>query len=352
MRLKFVPYNLHFKKPAGTSRGVLNEKITYFLRLEDEKDPSHFGIGEAAIFPGLSPENPDKYIFKVIELLANVALGRPTDLSQFPSLQFGFEQAILDYTNSAQGIYFPSAFTRNESDITINGLVWMGSKEEMMKQVEEKLKLGFACVKLKIGAIDWQSELDIIRSIRSKYPSDRLIIRVDANGAFTMDNVFPRLKELADLGVHSIEQPIKAGTPELMAFICKMSPLPIALDEELIGHFYKRDKELLLDSINPHYIILKPALVGGFTGAKEWIDLAESRGIGWWITSALESNVGLNAIAQWTATFAPEMPQGLGTGALFTNNAPSRLVLKGDKLSFDVDSKRDIEFFNSLPWRQ
>lgn len=352
MRLLFTPYTLKFKEPAGTSRGVMLEKPTWFLRLQDEHDPSHFGIGEAAYFPGLSPEDPEKYVYKIIELLANVALGRATDLSRHPSLQFGFEQAILDYTNGGTGIYYPTAFTRGERDITINGLVWMGSKEEMLRRVGEKLKEGFACVKLKIGAIDWESELDILKSIRAAYPSDSLMIRVDANGAFTMDNVFPRLKALADLGVHSIEQPVKAGTPELMAFVCRMSPVPVALDEELIGHFSSRSKERLLEEIMPRFIILKPALVGGFSGAKEWIDLAEKRGIGWWITSALESNVGLNALAQWTATFAPETPQGLGTGALYTNNTPSRLVLTGDRLRFDTATHRDVDFFNSLDWRQ
>ena len=178
-------------------------------------------------------------------------------------------------------------------------------------------------------------------------------VRVDANGAFSMDDVFPRLKLLADLGIHSIEQPIRAGSPELMAFVCKMSPVPVALDEELIGVYDTDNRKRLLDSINPAYIILKPALVGGFSGAAEWIELAKERGIGWWITSSLESNVGLNALAQWTATLdTGGLPQGLGTGALFTNNAPSQLSLSGDKLSFDTAAVRDKSFFEALPWRE
>lgn len=353
MRLAFAPYELIFKRPAGTSRGVLNVKKTYFIKIWDENDPSVFGIGEAALFPGLSAEDNDRYEYKLIELLANVAIGRPTDLSRHPSIQFGFEQAIRDFSSGGRGIYFDSGFTAGMQEIVINGLVWMGSKEMMVEQVERKIADGYNCVKLKIGAIDWESEIDIIRSIRDRFSPEQLTIRVDANGAFSMDTVFPRLKALADLGVHSIEQPIPAHLAggELMQFVCRMSPIPIALDEELIGVFTRDEKQQLLDTIAPQYIILKPALIGGFSGAEEWIALAEERGIGWWATSALESNVGLSAIAQWTATLRPEIPQGLGTGALFTNNFPSQLLLQSDKLSFRPDAVRDNSVFDSLDWR-
>lgn len=353
MRLSFAPYILHFRTPSGTSRGILTEKPTYFIKLYDEQNPEVCGIGEAPYFPGLSPEDGSRYEYKLIELLANVALGRQTDLSRHPSIQFGFEQALYDLVSGGKGIYFPSKFTEGEAHIDINGLVWMGSHDEMLQRVEEKLSLGFRCIKLKIGAIDWQSEIDLIRAIRRRCSANEITVRVDANGAFSMDDVFPRLKLLADLGIHSIEQPIRAGYPELMAFVCKMSPVPVALDEELIGVYDTESRKRLLDCIKPAYIILKPALVGGFSGAAEWIELAQERGIGWWITSSLESNVGLNALAQWTATLGTGgLPQGLGTGALFTNNAPSRLVLSGDKLSFDTAAVRDKSFFDALPWRE
>lgn len=353
MRLAFAPYSLIFKQPAGTSRGVLTEKKTWFIKIWDEKDPSVFGIGEASLFPGLSAEDNDGYELKLVELLANVAIGQPTDLSRHPSIQFGFEQAIRDFSSGGKGLYFPSPFTAGESVIDINGLVWMGKKEFMLRQIESKLAEGYKCIKLKIGAIDLKSELNLIRYIRERYNSQQLTIRVDANGAFSMETVFPVLQKLSELDVHSIEQPIPAHLAggELMAFVCRLSPIPIALDEELIGVFTREEKQSLLSTIRPQYIILKPALVGGFSGAMEWIELAEERGIGWWITSALESNVGLNAIAQWTATLAPSIPQGLGTGALFTNNLPSPLSLSGDQLAYNPDCVRDNSIFDTLDWR-
>ncbi len=354
MRLAFAPYVLRFKFAAGTSRGVMHEKFTLFLKLYDERNPEVYGLGEAAVFEGLSPEaDSRRYMYKVVELLANIAIGRATDLSEYPSLQFGLEQAIRDYSSGGRGIYFPSRFTAGESSIPINGLVWMGRHDEMMRRLEEKVEAGFHCIKLKIGAIDWEEELDMIRHIRRRYSPEEITIRVDANGAFTPEDVMPRLESLAKLGVHSIEQPIKAGQPEEMAKVCRLSPVPVALDEELIGVFSTEKRGELLDTIRPAYIILKPALVGGFSGSQEWIDLAEERGIGWWITSALESSVGLNAIAQWTATLDTRgLPQGLGTGALYTNNAPSRLILEGERLRFDTDSVRDKEFFDNLDWRE
>lgn len=351
MRLAFAPYELDFRQPAGTSRGVLTKKPTVFIKVWDESDPGLYGIGEAAVFPNLSPEANERLPYKFMELLANVAIGRRTDFTGFSSVQFGFEQALYDFANGCKGIYYPSEFTKGQQEIEINGLIWMGDREKMLERIDEKLEAGFRCIKLKIGAIDWQSELDLIRYMRSKKSSEELTIRVDANGAFTMDNALPRLKTLADLGVHSIEQPIPARNPELMAFLCQVSPLPIALDEELIYVFGRENKERLLDFIKPSYIILKPALCGGFSGAEEWISLARERGIGYWATSALESNVGLNAIAQWAATIGVDIPQGLGTGALFTNNFPSPLCLEGDKLRFDPAGSIDRSVFDTLPWQ-
>lgn len=351
MRLEFCPYNLIFRKPAGTSRGVLTEKITCFLRIFDEADPSHYGIGEAAVFPGLSPEADERYFYKLMELQANIRLGLQTDLSCFPSLQMGLEQAIRDFTAGCEGIYFNSPFIIGDKDITINGLIWMGDYEEMISRIEDKLAAGFKCIKLKIASIDWSKEIGMIEFIRQRYDSDKIEIRVDANGGFTMDNALARLRHLADLDVHSIEQPIKAGNPQLMRFLCDVSPIPIALDEEQIGKFTPESKAETLDSIKPAYIVIKPSLEGGFSGAGEWIRLADERNIGWWITSSLESNIGLNALSQWVATLNQKRPQGLGTGALFTNNIPSPIYTDGEKLKYNPDATLDRDVIDKLDWR-
>lgn len=351
MRLAYAPYTLHFREPGGTSRGVMHDKQTWLLKIWDEQNPSLFGVGEAALFPGLSMEDPSSYELKLIETMANVALGRQTDLSRYPSLQFGLEQAILDFSNGGKGIYFPSLFTQGQGDITINGLIWMGRMDEMLRRIDEKLEQGFRCLKLKIGALNFAEELEMIKGIRQHYSADTLQIRVDANGAFDMEHAIPALNHLARYDIHSIEQPIKAGTPELMGFLCSITPVPIALDEELIGIIDKDSKKNLLDKIRPQYIILKPALTGGFSGASEWIELANERSVGWWITSALESNIGLSALSQWVATLNVTMPQGLGTGNVFTNNFPSPLKLVGDKLTFVTSSiPVDRRALNDLPW--
>jgi len=350
MRLAFAPYLLNFKEPGGTSRGVMTEKPTFLIKVYDESDPSHFGIGEAAVFPGLSPEADGNYVWKLTELMANVAIGKATDLSRHSSIQFGLEQALLDFSGGCRGVYYPSPFVSGNESIEINGLVWMGDFDKMIERIKMKLEEGFRCVKLKIGAIDWQKELDMISFIRKSYSPQELMIRVDANGGFTMDNALPRLKRLADLGVHSIEQPIPAGNPELMAFLCQVSPLPIALDEELIGKATAEEKISTLDIIKPAYIILKPALCGGLSGAEEWISLAEERGIGWWVTSALESNIGLDAIAQWTAYIRAKGAQGLGTGGVFTNNFKTPVYLEGDRLRYNPDVRTDYSQFDDLKW--
>lgn len=351
MRLAYAPYILKFRQPAGTSRGVLTEKPTFFIKVYDENDPSKFGIGECSVFPGLSPEADGNYGYKLMELLANMALGRETDLSRHSSIVFGLEQALRDFAGGCRHMYFPSDFTKGKSTIEINGLIWMGDFDEMISRIDDKVKQGFRCLKLKIGAIDWKREVEMIEYVRKKYSDSSLEIRVDANGGFSMDNALPRLKRLADLGVHSIEQPIPAGISELMAFLCQVSPLPIALDESLIGIYGKEDKIALLDEVRPAYVILKPSLCGGFSGAEEWLKLAEDRGIGWWVTSALESNVGLNALAQWTATLGNKLPQGLGTGALYTNNFECPLRLVSDRLGFDSSVGVKDEIYSKLDWR-
>lgn len=353
MRLAFAPYTLRFKEPGGTSRGVMHTKLTYLIKVWDESDPSRYGIGEAGLFEGLSKEAGPRYEYKLIETLANVALGIGTDLTDFPSIQFGLEQAILDFTNGGRGVYFPSPFTRGHGSIEINGLVWMGRLDEMLERIETKIAEGFRCIKLKIGAINFADELAMLKGIRSRFSPEQLEIRVDANGGFNMENVIAALHALHSYGVHSIEQPIPAGHWDLMQFLCGISPVPIALDEELIGINRDKEKAEMLDIIKPAYIILKPSLCGGLSGAGEWIRLANERGIGWWVTSALESNVGLSALAQWVATLGVTMPQGLGTGGVFTNNFTSPLHLEHDRLHFDpkalpVDRKQ----FEALEWRE
>lgn len=352
MRLQFAPYVLHFKEPGGTSRGVMTEKITCLLRIFNEDDPSAFGIGEAGIFPGLSPEADDRFFYKLMELQANVRLGRKTDLSRFPSLQSGFEQCIRDFTGGCRGIYFDSGFSDGKTGIETNGLVWMGTFDKMLERVNEKIEAGFRCIKIKIGAIDWHSEVDLIKHIRELPGGNSIEIRTDANGAFTMENALPRLKRLADMGVHSIEQPIPAGNPHLMEFLCQVSPLPIALDEELIGKFTLEEKRNCLDRIRPQYIVVKPSLTGGYSGATEWLDSARERGIGWWITSALESNIGLNALAQWVGALGTEIPQGLGTGGVFNDNFTSPLYMDGPELKYDTKKSLDRSALAQLDWRE
>lgn len=352
MILQFSPYILKFKEPAGTSRGIMTEKLTAFLRLYDENNPDVFGIGEAAIFPGLSPEADDRYFYKVMELVDNVRIGKPTDLSHFPSLQFGFEQAIRDFSSGGKGVYFDSPFIHGKESILINGLIWMGDYDHMLRRLELKLNEGFKCIKFKIGAIQQDKELELLKIVRESWGESEIEIRVDANGAYNKDNVMAVLDELAKLHVHSIEQPVKAGDEDLMKKICKDSPIPIALDEELIGKFTFIDKVKLLDDIKPQYIVLKPSLIGGFSGAEEWIEEAEKRDIHWWVTSALESNIGLNALAQWVSTLDTKIPQGLGTGALFTNNPASPVYSRGERLMYDNMSSIDYHHqYNSLDWR-
>lgn len=328
----FNQYILNFKRPSGTSRGILKTKETYFIEVS-EGDKK--GIGECALFRGLSFDDDDDYESALEWACRNINLkveDLREELVNHPSIIFGIEQALLNLQHQGE-LYFPSDFTKGQDSIKINGLIWMGDAGYMQQQIEEKLKLGFSCIKLKIG-VNWESEKEVIRSLRNQFPKDKIELRVDANGAFSPEKAKTVLEELATLDIHSIEQPIQAGNWEAMAALCKETPTPIALDEELIGILNSESKQDLLTTIKPQYIILKPSLIGGFSGSDEWIGLAEKNNIGRWITSALESNIGLNAIAQYTYTKNNPMPQGLGTGGLFTNNFETPLLLDGENLWF------------------
>ena len=339
MKAAYAPYRLIFKAPAGTSRGILLHKDTYFLKVWDESNPEVYGLGECALFKGLSREDTPLYESKLREMCQNIALGKSTDLSEFSSLQFGLETALCDLSNGGRRVVVDTPFVHGETTIPINGLVWMGSFDEMSARIEEKLSAGFTTIKLKIGAIDFESELELIRQLRGRFSSETLTIRVDANGGFSPEEALPKLNRLAAYGIHSCEQPIKPNQWAEMRKICAESPIHIALDEELIGITDPMQMFMLLREIAPQYLIIKPSLMGGFAGAQEWLKMAKMTNTGAWFTSALESNVGLNAIAQVVAKFNPLIPQGLGTGALYTNNIESPLYQKADYLAYNPEGK-------------
>ena len=352
---------LHFKQPAGTSRGVYTERKVWYVRLSDGERE---GVGECAPLPDLSCDAREDYR-EVLEKMCEEFCQRqesqrglslmcsansahegqsPCDsfeaLRSYPSMLFGLETALLDLKSQESGMLFDTAFSRGEAGIPINGLVWMGRYDEMLKRMEEKLEKGFRCVKLKIGAIDFDQELDLVKRIRERFSFHEIQLRLDANGAFPYEEALYKLELLSQNAIHSIEQPIKQGQWAYMAELCRESPLPIALDEELIGVNDPEMKAHMLHIIKPRYIILKPSLHGGMIGCREWIAAAREQGIGSWITSALESNIGLNAIAQFaSAVYGPHisLPQGLGTGQLFTDNIPLPipLTIRGDSLYLD-----------------
>ncbi|MCK0159407.1 o-succinylbenzoate synthase [Allomuricauda sp. F6463D] len=348
MKASYKKYTFDFKVPSGTSRGVLTQKETWFLVL---RDGENFGLGECGILRGLSIDDVPDYEAKLGWVCSNIHLGKEELLNQlraYPSIQFGVEQAFLSLYSKNPFELFPSDFTNKETPIPINGLIWMGDETYMLQQLEQKLKDGFGCIKMKIGAIDFEKELSILKLISENYSPEVIELRVDANGAFSPDEAMKKLELLSSFTIHSIEQPIKAGQWEEMAKLCEKTPLPIALDEELIGVFDVTDKEKLLQTIQPQYIILKPSLVGGIQSSGEWIDLAEKQNIGWWITSALESNVGLNAIAQYTNSLNTIMPQGLGTGSLYTNNIESPLEVSQGQLFYRQSKKWNMEIINKI----
>ena len=369
-KIEISERTLHFKQPAGTSRGVYTTRHSYYLTLTLDELPGVEGVGECATLPDLSCDAKPEYemtLRQVCQMVEQMGCIPYDMIRAYPSITFGLETAFASFFDAAKkfleivpaegassssemlkqkGVSVPagmenltelfdSPFGRGEEGITINGLVWMGTYEEMLARLEEKLQAGFHCVKLKIGAIDFFKELDLIKRIRDVYTKEQVELRVDANGGFLPENAMSQLEALAKYDIHSIEQPIKQHQWPKMAQLCRETPLPIALDEELIGVNVRSMKQALLDTVRPQYIILKPSLHGGIYGCNEWIELANQRGIGSWITSALESNIGLNAIAHYAAkVYGPnvKMPQGLGTGQLFTDNIPMPLEIRGDKL--------------------
>jgi len=341
-------HTLQFHNPTGTSRGVYTIKVSWFIFLSDGVNT---GIGECSLLKGLSiDDRPDfqQKLFEICEQIKQDIFDFEQPLFDFPSIKFGFETALLDLKNGGLHILFPSKFTEGESGITTNGLIWMGDKTSMRQQIAEKLKKGFSCIKLKIGAIDWESEREVIAEMRRQFSAKELIIRVDANGAFNFQQAKTVLSELAEMQVHSIEQPIKAGNWEEMAKLCSSTPIPIALDEELIGIFKHEKKRELLEFIKPQFLILKPSLLGGFKASEEMISIAEEMNIGWWATSALESNIGLNAISQWVFTKNLDLPQGLGIGMLYSNNVDSPLTLVGEKLFYFANKKWDLHLIDPV----
>jgi o-succinylbenzoate synthase len=336
MKATFTHLKLHFKNPAGTSRGVMQIKNSWILKLSEG---TNSGIGEISILEGLSPDFQEMESFErkmerfcaIIEKDGvNFKSGSENHLflEAHPSIKFGLETALLDFENGGEGIIFKNSFTTGNRKLPINGLIWMGSEDFMREQIEQKLSEGFTTLKMKVGATDFDKEYQLLESIRTRYSENEITLRVDANGAFSLYEAHGILEKLAELKIHSIEQPIKPGNWAAMKELCASTPIPIALDEELIGIFDISEKIDLLETIRPQYIILKPSLHGGISGSKEWIKLAEERKISWWMTSALESNIGLNAICQFTAEYANELPQGLGTGSLYLNNVESDLVVE------------------------
>lgn len=344
MQATYQKYILNFKRPSGTSRGVLISKETWFLILRD-KDKK--GVGECGILRGLSIDDRPDYEEKLKWVCDNIHLGKEKlweALPDFPSIQFGVEMAFLSLGSRDPFLLFPSDFTRGITGIPINGLVWMGEKSFMKEQITQKIDEGYSCIKLKIGAIDFNAELDLLKYIRSEFSSEEIEVRVDANGAFSPEEALEKLRQLSLYDIHSIEQPVKSGQWDHMAFLCKNTPIPIALDEELIGISNIFKKEELLNKIKPQYVIFKPSLIGGFKGTGEWISLAEKNGVGWWVTSALESNIGLNAISQWTFETGSPLPQGLGTGGLYTNNISSPLFVHKGTILYDPGVQWDFRF--------
>ena len=343
-------HTLNFNFLAGTSRGVLRTKDSYLVSLFTDNGGEFLGIGECAPLKGLSCDDLPNY-----EELVHYFASKLTDSNikfntsdqalrwvsenigaQYPSIRFGFEIALLDMIGGGKQQLLSNNWSLSPNcPLPINGLVWMNDKDHMMEQVKEKINAGFDCIKLKIGAIDFDNEIELLMYIREYYHEDQITIRVDANGAFSENDVFEKLERLSEYDIHSIEQPVKPDQHRLMKKVCNTSPIPVALDEELIGIEGQSNKLKLLKDIRPQYIIIKPSLVGGISGSREWIDLATECHIGWWITSALESNIGLNAISQLTATYDINMPQGLGTGQLYSNNIQSPLVIENGKLYYD-----------------
>lgn len=337
MKAFWTPYTLNFNFDARTSRGAMSVKDTYFIKVEDNSGTT-LGYAECPLFKGLSAEDSPLFEDKLAMACKNPEEATNSDCS---SIRFAFESIALRGSRD---------WCAGAKSIEINGLIWMADKQTMARQIAHKLEAGFKVLKLKIGGIDFEQELDLIKSIRNTFSSKDLEIRLDANGSFTPQNALTRLEELSRFDIHSLEQPIRAGQWTEMRQVIERSPIAIALDEELIGVRSMEQKKDLLDALSPHYIILKPSLCGGFRDADEYIALTEERGIGWWATSALESNIGLSAIAAWLSHRDISMPQGLGTGQLYTNNFACPLQLDGSKLTYNP--ALEFQSLESLSWKQ
>lgn len=334
MKARFVAHTFHFKIPAKTSRNVLYSKESYFLILEDQE---RMAIGECSILQGLSPDplhEMEPQLYKVCRFLNEGSTITTDELCRFPAIGFGLEMALIDFHQGAKQLLFPSLFTEGKQGIPINGLIWMGEKYHMLDQIKKRLREGFRCLKLKVGALELETELDILKQVRRVYSANELEIRLDANGAFTPENVESNLEQLSRYHIHSIEQPIRPNQLEALKHVCYNSPIPVALDEELISCSSNALEEWLR-YLKPAFIVLKPSLLGGFAASQKWIEAAERTQTGWWLTSALESNVGLNAIAQWAFTWMPTLPQGLGTGQLFKKNIPSPITMQNNLLYYN-----------------
>lgn len=338
--LKIIPYRLRFRQPARTSRSVLHDRLVYFIIAQQQDDePETQGWGEIAPLDGLSPEDPEFH--RVLRRLKTGSIDSRIweYLISFPSFRFGLEAATHDLAAGGRRIWYDSPFVRSKSTIPINGLIWMGDKDFMLEQIREKLKTGYPCLKLKIGGIHFEEEIDLLRFIRREFSADDLELRLDANGSFPAEDAKENLKRLHSFHIHSIEQPIRTGQVEEMADLCEKDIIPIALDEELIGIKTTSEKKAILDIIKPQYLIFKPSLIGGTAETLEYIELCEKRGTGWWITSALESNVGLNILAQFCGQLGTTHTQGLGTGQLFTNNVESPLREYQGRISMDENGR-------------
>ena len=333
------------KFELGTSKGPINARTVWYLIAWDSDRPEVKGIGEAALFPGHSKEFPADVKTKLLELCldtSNWAHRLTDDLVDVPSVRFAVEQCLRDLDASGSKILYPSAFTLGKQGIAINGLVWMGDKSTMKQRIREQILAGFTTVKMKIGAIGIEDELELLKTVRAEFTATDITLRVDANGSFNARNAMDVLQRLADIQVESIEQPVQPGLYEVMAELCERSPVPIALDEDLIGLNTFDAKADLLDNVKPQLIVIKPSLVGGWAAAEEWIALAKARNIGWWITSALESSIGLNAVAQWTATLGVHVAQGLGTGSVYADNIPSPLQAAKGELRYRPEADWDL----------
>ena len=331
LQAEFRKYVLHFNRPSGTSRGVLKIKESWFIFIKDSNHLDIVGIGECGLLKGLSIDDLDTYETVLAEICENINDYQSWDknkFSHYPSIRFGLEMALMDLKNGGKRHFFANDFLWKEQPIPINGLVWMGEKQFMFEQIQAKIEAGFDCLKLKIGAINFDDELDLLKYIRQHFSSKDLELRVDANGAFKPEDALSKLNQLATFDIHSIEQPIRQGQWQEMAKLCSISPIDIAMDEELIGVLNPEKQIALVETIQPKYLIFKPSLLGGFQATQDWIDLCDENGIGWWVTSALESNIGLNAIAQWTAELNSNMLQGLGTGQVYSNNFDSPLKME------------------------